>query len=87
MKKMSNKQLAAEIAGWYGASAILAAYALVSFGVIVGEGLIFQLLNLTGAIGVITISIYKRVSQSIFLNVVWTIVAIIAIANILFNSL
>ncbi len=82
MKKISNKQLFAEIAGWYGATAILTAYALVSFNVIEGSGLWFQLLNLTGALGIIAISTYKKVKQSIVLNIFWSIVAIVALVRI-----
>ncbi len=82
MKKISNKQLLAEIAGWYGAAAILAAYALVSFAVIEGSGLWFQLLNLTGALGIIAISTYKKVKQSIVLNIFWSLVAIVALVRI-----
>ena len=82
MKKISNKQFIAEAAGWYGALAILAAYALVSFNVIEGSGLWFQLLNLTGALGIIAISTYKKVKQSIVLNVFWSIVAVIALVRI-----
>jgi len=80
-KPLSPKKLFAEIAGWYGAGAILAAYALVSFEILDSDGLLFQLLNLTGAIGIIVIASYKKVAQSIVLNVVWSIVAIIAIVN------
>ena len=82
-KKLSSKQLAAEIAGWYGTIAILAAYVFVSFGLISGDGIVFQLLNLTGAIGVIIIASYKKVAQSIVLNVVWSVVAIVAITAIM----
>jgi len=82
MKKISNKQVFAEIAGWYGATAILAAYALVSFNIIEGSGLWFQLLNLTGALGIIAISTYKKVKQSIVLNIFWSIVAIVALVRI-----
>jgi hypothetical protein len=81
-KKMSKKQVLAESVGWYGAVAILAAYALVSFNIISGNGLIFQLLNLTGAIGIIAIASYKKVRQSIVLNIFWGIVAIVAIIRI-----
>lgn len=87
MKKSTNtitsKQLFAEIAGWYGAVAILAAYVLVSFSVIPGDGLLFQLLNLTGALGIVVIALYKKVRQSIVLNIFWSAVALIAIINIL----
>lgn len=84
-KKMAPKQLFAESAGWYGAVAILVAYALVSFKIIPGDGLAFQLLNLTGALGILTISLYKKVKQSIVLNIFWGAVAIVAIAAIIIS--
>lgn len=77
------KKLLIEIAGWYGAAAILVAYALVSFQVITGDSLLFQLLNLTGALGIIVISLYKKVYQTVALNIVWIVVALVAIAAIL----
>jgi branched-subunit amino acid transport protein AzlD len=80
---MSRKQLTAEILGWYGILAILSAYTLVSFDVIEGSGLTYQVLNLTGALGVIAIAAYKKVKQSIVLNIFWGAVAIVAIVNIL----
>lgn len=81
-KAISKKQLSAEIAGWYGALAILTGYTLVSFEIISSDTLLFQLLNLTGALGIIAIAAYKKVAQSIVLNIVWSVVAIIAIINI-----
>jgi hypothetical protein len=84
MKKQAfSQQVVAEIAGWYGAIAILSAYALVSFNFISSEGITFQLLNLTGAIGIIIIASYKKLAQSIVLNIVWALVAIVAIVNII----
>ncbi len=82
---MSIKQLLAEIAGWYGAAAILAAYLLVSFTIITGDGLLFQLLNLTGALGILAIAAYKKVRQSILLNVFWLIIATVALIRIFIN--
>ena len=81
--KITLKHLAAEIAGWYGALAILAAYTLVSFNMVASDGLAFQLLNLTGALGVLVISLYKKVGQSVVLNIFWAGVALIAILAIL----
>lgn len=82
--KISSKQLAAELAGWYGTGAILAAYALLSFKIIDNEDLAYQLLNLSGAMGIIVIGVYKNVPQSIVLNLVWSAIAIVAIAAIIF---
>lgn len=72
----------AEVAGWYGIAAILGAYVLVSFGVISSDSAVFQLLNLTGALGVIWISIVKNVMQSVVLNVIWAFVAIAALVKL-----
>ncbi len=68
-----------EIIGWYGTIAILLAYALLSFTIITSDGFIYQILNLTGSLGIIHISYIKHVPQSIVLNVIWLVIALIAI--------
>ena len=85
-KNVAKKKphILSEIFGWYGAIAILGAYALVSFSLIASDGLIFQLLNLTGALGLLAIGYYKKVYQSVILNIIWSIIGIVAIANIIF---
>lgn len=50
---MVMKNKITEILGWYGVAAIVGAYALSSFGVIGGQSLLYQGLNLTGAIGIV----------------------------------
>lgn len=82
---MKNKKLIAEVLGWYGALAILFAYMLVSFSIISADGLAFQLLNLTGAAGMISIAIYKNVKQAVVLNIFWAGVATLALINIFFS--
>ena len=84
---MSNKQRFAESAGWYGTAAILAAYTLVSFNVISGDSLYFQLLNLTGALGIIAIATYKNVKQTIVLNIFWGVIAVAAIVRIFIETI
>lgn len=79
-----NKKVFSEIAGWYGMIAIVAAYALVSFGLISADGVLYQLINLTGAIGIIIISTVKKVRQSVLLNVFWGIIALVSLIRILF---
>jgi hypothetical protein len=74
-----------EIFGWYGAVAILAAYAGVTFGVLSsngGGGILFQFLNLTGALGLVVVSFYKKTYQPGVLNLVWTLVALVALIRI-----
>lgn len=81
-----NRRFLAEIAGWYGIIAILLAYMLVSFKLVPADGYIYQLLNLTGALGVIIISIVKRLQQTIVLNAVWLIIALVALCNLIFHA-
>lgn len=74
----------AEFCGWYGMIALIVAYFLVSFSWITGDGMIYQLLNLTGGIGLLIVAASKRVVQSVILNFFWAAIGIIAIARILF---
>ena len=80
-----NKKVA-EIAGWYGMVAIVLAYILVSFKVVPPDGVVYQLLNLTGAIGIITISVVKGVKQSAILNIFWALIAAIALIAFMFGK-
>ena len=72
--------------GWYGVIAILAAYALMSFKIIQSDGLFYQLLNLTGAIGIATEAASKKDTQPVVLNIVWAIIALVAIGQIIVNN-
>lgn len=71
-----------EAGGWYGAAAVLLAYALVSFNVISPHGWIYQLLNFTGAVGVLIISYMKRAKQPALLNFVWAVIALVALIQL-----
>lgn len=72
-----------EIAGWYGAIAIIGAYALASFNIISSQSLLFQILNITGALGLTMVSWKKKVYQSVVLNIIWTFIGLVAVYNIL----
>jgi hypothetical protein len=74
-----------EIYGWYGIAALLLAYALVSFSIINAGGLLYQILNGSGALGLMLVSFYKRAYQPAALNLIWTLIAVIAIARIFFT--
>lgn len=69
--------------GWYGAVATLGAYFLVSFGLMGPKDLTYQLLNLTGALGLGTICYFKHTYQPLFVNIIWAGIAILAIINIM----
>ena len=72
-----------EIFGWYGVGAIVLAYALVSFSILPVNSICYQLLNGTGAVGIIVDSMYKKDYQPGILNILWALIALIAIINIL----
>jgi hypothetical protein len=46
-----------------------------------GRGGAYQLLNLTGALGILVISIVKKIRQTIILNIFWGAIAVIALAR------
>lgn len=79
---MNHKRLFAETAGWYGTGAIVLAYLLVSFNVISADSATYQLLNLTGALGIVAIAVAKKVTQSIVLNLFWAAIALIALIRL-----
>ncbi len=78
-----NKNLKDEMIGWYGTLAIVSAYALLSFGLIYSNSLIYQILNGTGALGIVYISFKKKAYQPAVLNIIWAIIASIVIIKIL----
>ena len=67
--------------GWYGSIAVMSAYFLVSFYPSFAKNFWFQLLNLTGALGIMWISNKKKVNQSVVLNVIWAMIALVSIAK------
>lgn len=79
-----NRKIIDEIIGWYGTVAIIMAYALLSFGSIMSTDLMYQILNGTGAIGIVYVSFKKKAYQPGVLNVIWAMIAIIAIINVAF---
>jgi len=79
---MKNKII--ELYGWYGTIAIILAYTLVSLSIINPTNIWYQILNATGALGVVLVSFHKNNYQPGVLNIVWTLIALIAIVKMLF---
>ena len=67
------------IFGWYGVAAILGAYALLNFRMLEAGSIIYQLLNLTGAIGVGVDALNDKDWQPVVLNLVWAVIAIVSL--------
>lgn len=80
---MQTNTRIADIAGWYGTVVIILAYALNSSQFITSDSISYQLLNLTGAIGMVIMGMLKKVYQPAVLNTVWATIALIAILRIL----
>lgn len=78
---MKNKLF--EIYGWYGTFVIVLAYVLVSFSIIDATNVWYQVLNGTGALGIVAVSFHHKNYQPGVLNIIWSIIAIIAIVKIL----
>ena len=71
-----------EAIGWLGAVSVLVAYMLAAFSYIAADGFWYTFLNLVGAVGILVIAVHKRVVQSIVLNAIWIVIAIVAIVNL-----
>lgn len=69
--------------GWIGSVEVIAAYGLNSYQKIKSDSLLFQLLNLTGGIFLIINTIYYCAYPSAFINVVWVIIASVAIVQMI----
>jgi hypothetical protein len=72
-----------DVLGWIGSVEVIAAYALNSYQRMKSDSLYFQLLNLTGAIFLIINTVYYCAYPSAFINVVWVVIATIAIGRML----
>jgi hypothetical protein len=79
------KHKAENYLGWYGVLAILLAYLLLSLNVIEAKSFAYQLLNLTGALGIIIEAMSKKDIQPAVLNVIWVLIAAAAILRLAIN--
>lgn len=70
------------VLGWTGAVAVLVAYFLVTTVRVNGASYTFQGLNLYGALGLMSVSLYYHVIPNVFLNAVWGVVGVGSIWSI-----
>ena len=76
---MKNARIAGEVFGWYGVIAILTAYAGANLGWMEIHSLPYQLLNITGGLGILIDAYQQKNYQPVVLNLIWIIIAIVAI--------
>lgn len=79
---LSMSELFIDIVGWVGSIEVILAYALISYHRITAKSLTYQLLNLTGGAFLIINTVYYKAYPSTAINVVWLIIASVAIVNI-----
>lgn len=74
--------VAVEAAGWAGAAAVLAAYALVSSRRLRPDTVLFQALNIAGAAGMIVNGWWHGALPSVTLNIIWIMIGAAALWRI-----
>ncbi len=84
VRKITSHRLFLEHLGWYCTALFLAAYFMVSTGILEANSITYQLLNITGAIGYVYYAHKKQVYPSVFANSIWAIVGLVTIAGIIF---
>lgn len=72
-----------EVVGWLGAFAILLAYALNSFELILPDSTTYQGLNFVGALGIVYNAAKAKNYPPMILNLIWAIIGLVALAKIL----
>ena len=74
--------LVVEIVGWIGTFLLLTAYVLVSFKKLEGDSIKYQMINVVAGLCLVTNTLYHGAYPPSFLNAVWSIIAVVAIATI-----
>lgn len=75
-------KLIIDIIGWIGSFEVILAYGLISYHKLDAKSLSYQVLNLTGGAFLIVNTVYYGAYPSTAINVVWLIIASIAVVNI-----
>ena len=70
-----------QVVGWIGAFLVVLAYFLVSYKKVQGDSRAYQLMNLIGAVGVGINASYQEALPSFAIQIVWGMIAIVALAK------
>lgn len=71
--------------GWVGTILIVGAYALTSFSALSSISLIYQVMNLIGATAIVVDTYYRKDKPPEVLNMIWSVIALLAIFRILLS--
>lgn len=79
MKK--GKKAFQEVIGWIGTVLILVAFALLGAGILDGQSMPYMTMNAIGALALMYHSWVRKDYQPVALNVVWLLVALLAMVR------
>ena len=74
--------IALDVLGWIGALLLLGAYGLVSFKKLEPDSFAYQAMNIVASILLLANTPYYGAYPSSFVNAVWTVIAMAAIASV-----
>lgn len=75
-------QLTVDIIGWIGSIEVITAFALINARKITSRSILYQWLNLTGALFLIINTVYYGAYPSTFINIVWVGIAVYGLVTI-----
>ena len=70
------KKIFKEIIGWYGAGAVLVAYIFLGLNILSSTNILYIFLNFTGALGLLFISIKKKIYLISLFYLIWAIISL-----------
>jgi hypothetical protein len=76
-----NEMSLAECLGWIGVVFYVSSYLLLSTGKLRANSYLFHLLNILGALGLITDSVYENDKPNLAVNSIWFLIGIWAIGK------
>lgn len=80
---MKNNYL--QFIGWLGMVIILLAYFLMTFSFIGAQSVIYQVMNVIGSVGIIVVTWKRKDYQPMMLNIIWSLIAIIALVKLIIS--
>jgi hypothetical protein len=78
-----NRNKILEILGWIGGIVLIIAYCLNSYGLLLSASVTYQGLNLFGSLTLAYYTYQKKAYPNVMLNVIWALIAMIAIFRFL----
>ena len=76
MSLSMSLELVVDVIGWLGAAVIVVGYLTTSFPRFSVTNFQYQMLNVTGALGLVVNGWYHGAVPSAFLNIVWALIAV-----------